>query len=103
MTGEDANEYLIVVDHGTCRDCRRPISLVEGVGWLHRESPEDAQEEFACGGADPSEIRCPQCGGLVPGLPIAGGTHIFKHSVGSGVETRVCRGSGALMPGRSPA
>lgn len=33
-----------VLRTNACRNCHRPISLVEGIGWLHEELPQYADE-----------------------------------------------------------
>jgi hypothetical protein len=42
-----------VVRRNACRDCRRPIVLVLGIGWLHSELPQYAHEPMTCGVARP--------------------------------------------------
>ena len=37
-----------------CRNCRRPIERVEGVGWLHGELPQYAHEPITCEDPHPS-------------------------------------------------
>ena len=36
-----------------CRNCRRPIYLVQGIGWLHGELPQYAGEPITCETAQP--------------------------------------------------
>lgn len=31
-----------------CRNCRRVLQWVEGVGWLHTELPQYAHEDITC-------------------------------------------------------
>lgn len=51
-----------------CRNCRRPIHWVEGIGWLHGELPQYAHEPITCGEAYPvCEYRkCDHGGGPDP-------------------------------------
>lgn len=36
-----------------CRNCRRPLAWVAGIGWLHEELPRYAHEPITCGFAAP--------------------------------------------------
>jgi hypothetical protein len=40
-------------DKDACRNCRRPLHWVDGVGWLHGELPQYAHEENTCVYAHP--------------------------------------------------
>lgn len=48
-----------------CRNCRRPIHWVDGIGWLHGELPQYAHEPITCEIAHPVSCgshrsgRCP--------------------------------------------
>jgi hypothetical protein len=37
----------------SCRNCRRPIHWVDGIGWLHGELPQYAHEPITCMTAHP--------------------------------------------------
>jgi hypothetical protein len=43
-----------------CRNCRRPLYWLPGVGWLHGELPQYAHESSSCNRAEPV------CDGNVP-------------------------------------
>lgn len=51
-----------VLATNACRNCRRPISYVDGIGWLHEELPQYAHEESTCSIPFPVEWHCPKCG-----------------------------------------
>lgn len=36
-----------------CRNCRRPIHWLDGIGWLHGELPQYAGEPITCGRPEP--------------------------------------------------
>lgn len=36
-----------------CRNCRRPLHWLAGVGWLHGELPQYAHEASSCNRAEP--------------------------------------------------
>jgi len=38
-----------------CRNCRRPIFFVAGIGWLHGELPQYAHQPITCEIAHPVE------------------------------------------------
>lgn len=95
MTDEDMSGHWAVLDHNACRNCRRPISLIKNIGWLHGGLPQYAPEDPTCEKAVPVDPRCPECGELVPGVPVAGGVHVLTHAVSNGVGMMFCGGSGA--------
>ena len=37
-----------LTDPHACRNCRRPIEYVPGIGWLHGELPQYAHEDITC-------------------------------------------------------
>lgn len=41
----------------TCRNCRRPIHWIDGIGWLHGELPQYAGEPITCETAHPSGCK----------------------------------------------
>lgn len=41
----------------SCRNCRRPIEWVGGVGWVHGEHPRYAADPITCAVAHPVECR----------------------------------------------
>jgi len=47
-----------------CRNCRRPIHLVDGIGWLHGELPQYAHEPITCTYAHP--VSCEHRKGACP-------------------------------------
>jgi hypothetical protein len=42
-----------------CRNCRRPLVWLEGVGWLHAELPQYAHEPIGCDIAHPASCKHP--------------------------------------------
>lgn len=40
-----------------CRNCRRPIQLIPGIGWLHGELPQYAHQDITCEHAHPVSCR----------------------------------------------
>jgi hypothetical protein len=84
-----------ILDSNACRNCRRPISLIKDVGWLHRELPQYAHEDLTCGRAWPVDPRCPVCDILVPASNVTGGRKLSWHGVPG---HKLCSGSGAIVP-----
>lgn len=37
----------------SCRNCRRPIHWLDGIGWLHGELPTQLDRPFTCENAHP--------------------------------------------------
>ena len=88
--------HVVVLDTNACGNCRRPIELVKGIGWLHAELPQYAHEAITCDRAVPVDPRCPVCDSLVPGVPVAdGGVHLTLHYPKTGLP---CHGSGYVVP-----
>lgn len=50
-----------VISENACRNCRRPISYLRGIGWVHEELPQYAHEESTCGVPYPVDWHCPVC------------------------------------------
>lgn len=44
-----------------CRNCRRPLHWLHGVGWLHGELPQYAGESITCRNAHPVCDGRPGC------------------------------------------
>jgi hypothetical protein len=44
----------------SCRNCRRPVHWLEGIGWLHGELPQYAHLPMTCEIAHPVE-HGPRC------------------------------------------
>lgn len=44
---------LRILRSNACRNCRRPVYLVEGVGWMHGELPQYAHEPMTCSNPHP--------------------------------------------------
>lgn len=42
-----------ILRRNACANCRRPVALVAGIGWLHGELPQYAHEEPGCSIAAP--------------------------------------------------
>jgi hypothetical protein len=83
-----------VLDYNDCRDCNRPIQLLDGIGWLHAELPQFAYDEFPCGGAAPLSPRCPWCDRSVPSVQTRCGLIMLLHDNGN---QSPCNGSGRAM------
>lgn len=60
------NQSCTVLDSNACRNCRRPISLLAGVGWVHGELPKYAHGQTTCTLPVPVDLRCPVCYVLQP-------------------------------------
>lgn len=56
-----------------CRNCRRPLGWVEGIGWLHEELPQYAGQEITCTNAVPvcERRNCDHSAGPKPACPCA--------------------------------
>ena len=85
-----------ILDRNACRSCRRPISLVHQIGWLHSELPQYAHEELTCQRAVPVDPRCPQCDDLVSASNVSDGCMKLAMHVPSGA-TLPCSGSGFVV------
>jgi hypothetical protein len=46
-----------MMTESACRNCRRPIFFVEGIGWLHGELPQYAHQPITCEFAHPVECK----------------------------------------------
>lgn len=57
---------ISVLDSNSCRNCRRRIQLLAGVGWMHTELPKYAHEPITCTLPVPTDSRCPVCYVLHP-------------------------------------
>jgi len=85
-----------VLDCNACRNCRRPIQKLAGVGWVHGELPQYAHEEPTCDKPVPVDARCPFCGQLVAGQNAGDGfKRLGRHDAGS---VGLCEGTGSLQP-----
>lgn len=76
-----------VLDDNACRNCRRGVQLLAGIGWVHTELPQHANGPFTCERPVPVEYRCPVCDQLQPKTP---DKLVARHN---GPEGGVCPGS----------
>lgn len=56
-----------------CRNCRRPIQFVTGIGWLHDELPQYAHEPITCDNPQPAGPSASDEWMKCTGYPITGG------------------------------
>lgn len=56
MTGMDPKDPTIVRTNA-CSNCRRPVYLIDGVGWLHGELPQYLDHPMTCVNAVPADFQ----------------------------------------------